>query len=532
MSTPDKQDQLRALATALLNESATLRARSAVETDEVAAAALFRDAQIALAAGTEAMLALKDNEVARLDRLTAEIGRLLDRLRGFGARDVAERIVKEVPALSPPAASPPPRPRPGATGVVPAILAAAETAGVDGTLALTLAQVESGLDPRADRKGGRSGLFAAPDALWSRLARAAGVQAARAAEASPEQQIDLLLPALKTVVSQLADALGAAPRPELVLAAWRFGHDAALQLAREDPERAAREVMAADLVTAWQVGVASVGDIFDRLRNALIIARDRLRAVVAPPEAPQDAPQDPSPSANPPPGPLVTTSPPVIRPRARPVALSLPSIALEEMEAVTYDAQGRKLHDNHPEFFDTVIKYFRSAGDTKRQRGTKDAWSAAFISYCVKEARRRVPDAPGFPLSIGHYIYIGAGMKTVDPEFAYGRGGYPHLTVSEGRKAVPRVGDLVGGTREDHAHLRSFADIKTHLRAVAVDSRYFFSHTDIVTEVHSDRVTVVGGNVGRTKVGDGTIDTRDVLLGKDGALAEEQEAWFVLHLDF
>lgn len=545
MSASDKLAQLRAVATALINAAGELESKAGAEADPAVRRALFRDARVAMHEANVALHALTNHQIAILDRLTVDISRMLDRLRAVGAQEIVEAILRTAPFLTPPKASPPPLPSPRpdagaeARAVLEAILSAAQAAGVDADLALAVAQVESGLDPKAEAETDRSGLFAVPDAAWLRL-RPADAMVGRAAAATPAQQAGVVMPEIAAIVSRLSSALQSAPRDELVLAAWRFGQDAALDLARTDPDRPAQDIVERALAEAWGVGAASVAALLDRLRAALIVARDRLRAVVAArdapaadqPEARPDASPEPSPSARRP-----ASSPAVPPTDARRVALSLPIIAVDEMKAVSYGTDGSKLHDNHREFYDTVLKYLNDAAPNLKdsphhQRGTKKPWSAAFISYCVRKAVQGVPGSPSFPYSVGHHEYIMAGIRTTFPGFGFGRRGYPHLSVAEGPRAIPRVGDLVGHTRDEHKGLKSFDAIKRHIRRAPSDKRYFYSHCDIVTEVRPGRATVIGGNTGRTATGHGTIDTREIRLTRDGTLVEDGKDWFVVRLDF
>ena len=131
-----------------------------------------------------------------------------------------------------------------------------------------------------------------------------------------------------------------------------------------------------------------------------------------------------------------------------------------------------------------------------RLDGTLDiAWSAAFISYCMKTAGA----GADFPFSSGHATWI---IKSIKNRKA-GRLAAPLVGYKPGEMEV-KLGDLVGNPRESGVTYDN-----------AVSKGWFLSHTDIV--VHIDRaakkVFTLGGNVGQS-VGRKTFSLTDL-----GALA-------------
>ncbi len=126
----------------------------------------------------------------------------------------------------------------------------------------------------------------------------------------------------------------------------------------------------------------------------------------------------------------------------------------------------------------------------------KFAWSAAFVSYVVKQTN---PAAP-FAFSSLHAKYIQAAIRNrqscgTSPGF-YG-------DPPSGLGAVsPQVGDIIGFSRAD--------DVRTYADAAARDD--YFSHCDIVVARSGNVITVIGGNVGDT------VTKATVKLGANGLL--------------
>lgn len=151
---------------------------------------------------------------------------------------------------------------------------------------------------------------------------------------------------------------------------------------------------------------------------------------------------------------------------------------------------GRKETD--PSVRDILIEYWtkgsgRSVAAAKTEINKRTAWSATFISFCVKNALAASGSRAKFTFSASHSEYARGAILNVlngtsPPAFV----GLPPT----GAGAVaPEVGDIIGVTRA--ANIDDYADA---LLAARNDDRYF-SHFDVVTEKRSGTIKRVGGNV-------------------------------------
>lgn len=135
---------------------------------------------------------------------------------------------------------------------------------------------------------------------------------------------------------------------------------------------------------------------------------------------------------------------------------------------------------------------------TGKDRGTP--WSAAFISWCMNEAKAGAK----FPYSPGHATYINAAIRNVGLPAA------PLIAHSPKTYAL-KPGDLIGYWRGD----------KAITLANALQVGWYQSHTDIVVEVGKGFARTVGGNVMHS------VTKRTVNLGAAGELVDRGENWFV-----
>jgi hypothetical protein len=135
-------------------------------------------------------------------------------------------------------------------------------------------------------------------------------------------------------------------------------------------------------------------------------------------------------------------------------------------------------------FWTYVGEYWRSVGSSLDGRDSP-AWSAAFISYCFKQAAagRR------FPYHENHSAYV----AKIDS------GNFAGLSLEDPGTTPVSVGDLLwAGRRGDGCRTPplNFTDAKAELRRIrARTAGSFCSHSDIVVEVRSHEVDVIGGNV-------------------------------------
>jgi hypothetical protein len=112
--------------------------------------------------------------------------------------------------------------------------------------------------------------------------------------------------------------------------------------------------------------------------------------------------------------------------------------------------------------------------------GIRPAWSAAFISYCVRQAG----GGANFKYSEAHCHYVNASMNASD-------GGAVHIYhARRAENYQPKVGDIICAGRE---YAKQYTYDIAKMQYIA-DS-FYPSHADIVTAVLDNSVSVVGGNV-------------------------------------
>jgi len=151
---------------------------------------------------------------------------------------------------------------------------------------------------------------------------------------------------------------------------------------------------------------------------------------------------------------------------------------------------GRKETD--PTVRDILIEYWtkgagRTVAGAKKEIRDRTAWSAAFISFVVKNALAASGSKAKFAFSASHSEYAGAAIRNVlnnvSPPAFFGR------PPSDAGAVQPKVGDLIGVTRS-----KSIGDFANALAAARRDDRYF-SHFDVVTEIKGTSLKCTGGNV-------------------------------------
>jgi hypothetical protein len=137
------------------------------------------------------------------------------------------------------------------------------------------------------------------------------------------------------------------------------------------------------------------------------------------------------------------------------------------------------------EYWMKGVAVSRSTAD--RHIADRTAWSAAFISFLVRQALVDSNSGAVFKFNASHSVYVGAAIRNMlqgaaRPAFF----GHPPT----GPGAVrPEVGDLIGTTVT-----QSIGGFSDALRAARRMERYF-SHFDVVTDVSGGTVKVIGGNV-------------------------------------
>ncbi|MDN7141279.1 DUF2272 domain-containing protein [Pseudomonas sp. JQ170] len=141
-------------------------------------------------------------------------------------------------------------------------------------------------------------------------------------------------------------------------------------------------------------------------------------------------------------------------------------------------------------------------GRSRYANGTEVPWSAAFISWVVRQAG---PAYANFSFASGHSVFVNNAIKAritsrLDKPFW----GY---RINEQK---PEIGDIIQRNRESGVFTYSYAE--NHER--------YISHSDIVVEVTPDVVRVLGGNVSDTVTLSG--DLQEYQLDANGYLEPGQ----------
>jgi hypothetical protein len=169
-------------------------------------------------------------------------------------------------------------------------------------------------------------------------------------------------------------------------------------------------------------------------------------------------------------------------------------------------------HETDPDVHDILKQYWTEGAGFKSKAAEtaiadRTAWSAAFISFLVKQALSASGSAASFAFSASHSVYAGAAIRNMmaeePPEVFYG---FP----PDGDGAeMPEVGDIFGSTRV--LHIDDFADA---LDAARKHDTYF-SHFDVVTDITNGTLTSIGGNVSNS------VTEKTVTLTTDGFLPKK-----------
>lgn len=140
--------------------------------------------------------------------------------------------------------------------------------------------------------------------------------------------------------------------------------------------------------------------------------------------------------------------------------------------------------ENKTPYWTYVGEYWRAV-DSDRDGRDAPAWSAAFISYCFREAAA----GSRFPYDQNHSKYVAAIES----------GTFPGLSLEDPDRTALAPGDLAwaGRTGEDcRTPPATFAAAKAEARKIyrgTADT--FCSHCDIVVAIRAGEADVIGGNV-------------------------------------
>lgn len=152
-------------------------------------------------------------------------------------------------------------------------------------------------------------------------------------------------------------------------------------------------------------------------------------------------------------------------------------------------------------YWERIGDYWKAVGfPNLTGKDTNEPWSAAFISWVMKEAGM----GSRFSYSEWHATYIRNSIiarKQGDKQFAYW--GYRL------RERAPQVGDLVGYARQ--------GGITYDYQPVT-----YSSHTDLVVAVRPGEIDVIGGNV------KDSVSLKTVATDSQGFITDKNQRWFVV----
>jgi peptidoglycan hydrolase-like protein with peptidoglycan-binding domain len=172
--------------------------------------------------------------------------------------------------------------------------------------------------------------------------------------------------------------------------------------------------------------------------------------------------------------------------------------------------QRGRLNENNAAMFERLVQYWMGAGYARSEaenrarlsQGGRDPlgyWSAAFISWCVRQAGAT---SSQFSFAGAHSTFIAEAyqnrvQRNSKPFKAYGTS-----------EAAPRVGDIIGYARELH--------VPNTVATVVRDTSGY--HTDIVVAIDAaaSTITVIGGNLSDSvSAGVRNISTKGYLVHAD-----------------
>jgi hypothetical protein len=212
-------------------------------------------------------------------------------------------------------------------------------------------------------------------------------------------------------------------------------------------------------------------------------------------------------------GPVATpTAAPAITARVDPRIAEAVRIARAEYQRW---GQGTKHESKDPEMRATLVGYWKTVVSERGAQSAYDnrsAWSAAFISWVMKQAGYTKDE---FRFAASHSTYIAAGKAAAAKNDSARFRTYRLNDPAHGR---PQVGDLVCRDRSDGG---KGCGGTTYDTIVGGSSK---THCDLVVEVASDHIMVIGGNVSGPRCPrDGcTVNIKRVKLDASGFVLERQ----------
>lgn len=169
---------------------------------------------------------------------------------------------------------------------------------------------------------------------------------------------------------------------------------------------------------------------------------------------------------------------------ASPASLRSRTAAIARQELQRWNPGGVKRKETDARMTDTLRAYWTntvSAKDAESLIRDRAPWSSAFVSWVMRQAGA----GNSFKHSTAHRVYVGGGKKA---RAAGDASKFWAYRISEAR---PEVGDIVVAERQSSAKVPCGSTTYDNVD----DGSARATHGDVVIEVRSDAIDVVGGNV-------------------------------------
>lgn len=159
--------------------------------------------------------------------------------------------------------------------------------------------------------------------------------------------------------------------------------------------------------------------------------------------------------------------------------------------------------ENADPFFKFVGEMWKAIGIKLDGKDVDVPWSAAAISFMVRDAAESVPGYKKFKFAAAHSKYMHDSVRKRKSEDASAPfWGFPL------HEALPQIGDIVGRWREVP---RTFQDVES--------SDSFKSHSDIIVSIQPDFVLAIGGNINNSvSISKYPKEPSGYLSGSEGAI--------------
>lgn len=387
--------------------------------------------------------------------------------------------------------------------VVTAVITGAVTSGLDPLTVLAIVGIESSFRPTARSPlSSAAGLFQFLDGTWQGLGGAAfpgrgGRGNGHAGDAPLGEQVRLGCLFIAGNRSSLRQHLGREPSPgELYMAHQQGlgGAQAILAGLRANPSAPVTTAITAEAARNNRLDGLSLLEVAQKFETMMrtqmdYVATDLVEAGPAPAATTV-------PAAAPPP------------PADERIGARAAREAVEEM-ALFARRDGHVVRETEEPLESRVLHYFRLVGMPGVASGDAEPWSAAFISFCLREAGADITQLPIDRANHASYIHRAIGHRRA------GNNDAP-IVYFDGEEIAPRVGDLVGFSRTER--VRSRTDIER------LQGAHFPAHTDLVLDIGPTSATVIGGNKSNT------IKTEAIRLDGNGRMVSDKY-FFVLRIN-